>query len=75
MQFKRGNTLNNYSISKGEYTYSYDMEGEINNIIYLDNSIFYLSYENNYVIIDMKSSKVWKNLNNDYIYLMKVRSA
>lgn len=71
----RGNTLNNYSISKGEYTYSYDMEGEINNIIYLDNSIFYLSYENNYVIIDMKSSKVWKNLNNDYIYLMKVRSA
>lgn len=68
------NILKNYTISEGEYTYEYKINEEINNIIYLDNNNFYLSFANKHVIIDMKSSKVWKNLDNEYIYLMKVSS-
>lgn len=68
------NTLKNYSISKDTYTFEYNLNGEINSLIYLNNNTFYLSFDDNYVIIDMSSSKVWKNLNNDYIYLMKVKS-
>ena len=68
------NILKNYAITKGEYTYEYKINEEINNLIYLDNNNFYLSFSNNHVIIDMKSSKVWKNLDNEYIYLMKVSS-
>ena len=66
--------LKNYSISRGEYLYDYFVSGNINNLFYLDNNNFYLSFDDNYVIIDMKSSKVWKNLSNKYIYLMKVNN-
>lgn len=68
------NILKNYSISSGEYLYDYFVGGNINNLFYLDNNNFYLSFDDNYVIIDMKSSKVWKNLSNKYIYLMKVNN-
>ena len=44
-------------------------------MIYLNNNLYYLSFDENYVIIDMETENIWKNLENDYLYLVKVKNA
>ncbi len=68
------NILKDISVSEGRAIYQYNLSSDLDNIIYLGNNNIYLSFEDNYVIIDLQTSKVWKNLDNDYIYLMKVKN-
>lgn len=65
--------LQNYSVSDRKYTYSYILNNNIENIIYLNNNMFYISYDKNYVIIDIEKGEIWKSLENEYLYLMKVK--
>ena len=70
---EKNNTLYNYSILKNNYTYNYYVGSTINKVIYLNDNMFYLSYDKNYVIIDIVKGNVWKTLENEYVYLMKVK--
>ena len=70
---EKDNILYNYSILKNSYTYQYSVDATINRLIYLSNNMFYLSYDKNYVIIDIEKGNVWKSLENEYLYLMKVK--
>lgn len=70
---EKNNTLYNYSILKNNYTYQFYVDSSINKVIYLKNNIFYLSYDKNYAIIDIAKGNIWKALENEYVYLMKVK--
>lgn len=70
---EKDNILYNYSMSKSNYTYNYYVGSTINKVIYLNNNMFYLSYDENYAIIDIVKGNVWKTLENEYVYLMKVK--
>ena len=69
---KKDNILTNYSLTKEDYTYDFSNYNNIDSIIYLDNDLFYISYDKNYVILDMKKNRAWKSLENDYIYLRRI---
>ncbi len=69
------NTLKNYNIIKKKNVNEYELNGKLNKMIYLNNNLYYLSFEKNYVIIDMETENIWKNLENDYLYLVKVKNA
>lgn len=67
------NKILNYSLKEEKFTKEYEVSN-IKKIIYLGNNNFYLNFDNNYVIINMQTLKTWKSLENEYIYLMKVKN-
>lgn len=67
------NKILNYSLKEETFTKEYEVSN-IKKIIYLGNNNFYLNFDNNYVIINMQTLKTWKSLENEYIYLMKVKN-
>ena len=68
----KDNTLSNYSLSSNKFTFLYNVDGILNNLIYLYDDTFYLSVDEKYAIIDLKKNVIWKNLDNEYEYIMKV---
>lgn len=67
------NKILNYSFKEETFTKEYEVSN-IKKIIYLGNNNIYLNFDNNYVIINMQTLKTWKSLENEYIYLMKVKN-
>lgn len=65
------NRVISYNIDKNSVEYSYEVEG-LEKVINLENSIFYFQFSDKYVIIDMDKGNILSELENSYLYLVKV---
>lgn len=66
------NRIINYEMEKNKVLYSYDVSSEVERVINLENSIFYFQFRDKCVIIDMDKGNILYELENSYLYLVKV---